>query len=176
VALGALGLALAGCDRVFGLDDRDAPTGPACPALFLGARFLEYPTVGSWLAAEAYCESLDPDPSDATYVHLAVLDEAADLVRISGVVSTNELWVGLTDRASAPASPDPAAFVWVTEQPAAPPVWGSGEPDAGGPVRCGYLVGNAGEIHDSTCTSSGSSHAAVCECDAWPFVPARAGL
>ena len=144
---------------------------PLCPAAFGGGRYLFVNMAVPWSNAEAYCKSLDSTPGDAPFVHLVVVSNTAELgqlvVLLSGAVE--DPWLGYTDSKLNPDGlPDAAVFQWVTDEPGAVAMWGSGQPDNSSGPRCPDRDAGDGLMHDNACTSM---RTILCECDQFPEDP-----
>lgn len=142
----------------------------SCPAEFGGGRYLFVNTLMEWPAAEAYCKSLDSTPTVAPYVHLVVVNNATELGQLTPTgTPMDDAWLGYTDsKLNAGGSPDPAKFLWVTDEQAQPgfAMWTTGQPDDSSGPRCAYKNFSNGLMHDRTCT--GHTRTFFCECDEFP--------
>jgi hypothetical protein len=163
-----------GVDGIADGSGADAGTDGAaasCPVVFGGGRYLFVNSLMEWLAAEAYCKSLDSTPSVAPYVHLVVVNSAVELGQLTPTgTPMDDAWLGYTDSKLNPGgAPDPAKFIWVTNEPPAPPgfaMWASGQPDDSSGPRCAYKKFSDGLMHDRTCI--GHTRTFFCECDEFP--------
>lgn len=182
----ALCLLLAtGCDRVVQLievedvrvdaagttvDARVRPVG--CPAgydisLPSSASFYKSLSKMGWRAAAAACAS--DRVNEGAETHLLVLSNDSEHLEAAMWMGAVEWWVGYSDL----HGPD-NQFRWVSaEDTGGYPVnkqlpWDSDQPDATGPA-CAE-VRTTGQLHDEACEDVDPS---LCECDAFPDVPAN---
>lgn len=192
-------LCLAGCDRLFGLEQVDPPTttdaavgdsrsdssdaapdaAVQCPAAYdlaltgYPSRYRAGAIYTTWDAAETACALDMPGGT-----HLVVLDDDGERVALFAELGnrgiTGSQWISLNDRQSE------GTFVWITAQEASPPPlttppWGAGQPDAQSDAQdCVRIQGAADTspsmLDDSECTSS---YLYVCECDGYAPDPTR---
>lgn len=172
-------VALAGCDKLFGLDvvtARDAPPGEpmlACPAGYdlqstiSPSRYRDVQSTTTWETANTACNS------DGERTHLLVLSDETERLDVLELLAnkgeSQTIWIGLTDRNVEDA------FLWVTAEPVGIPVlrqtppWSPDQPDNFNGVQdCVSIVGSAasdgGLFDDGTCDSR---YHYVCECDGW---------
>jgi len=160
-------LATTGCDRVFGLPDHPGSTNAdaavaACP--FAPNRYAAFEELHDWKSAELACEALDPYPDDDVYVHLAVINQSAEILQLPRALT--DAWVGLLDRDAT------MNWQWITDEPTDPIPWDTGEPNStsSGP-KCGEVDSSHPAIGDAGCR--GATDAYICECDGFPAVAAR---
>jgi len=113
----------------------------------LTSKYLGLNTSMTWDASEALCEA------DGT--HLVVLDDAAELTAMLGVVPGQNLWTGVTDRIAV------GTFRKVTGPNATFLPWDTSEPDALA-AECVYVDSLTMKLVDQGC---GSGRRGVCECD-----------
>jgi hypothetical protein len=176
---------VAGCDRVLQLveleDGRVAPDGSTsdarprpvgCPtsySLSLPSSASYYRIIGkmAWRAAAAACAA--DRTVEGAETHLVVMSNDLERAEAAEAMGAVEWWIGYSDL----HGPDDQ-FRWVTaEDTAGYPInkqlpWDSDQPDAIGPA-CAE-VRDTGQFHDESC---GDSDVSLCECDAFPDVPAN---
>ncbi len=173
VALGAS----AGCDAIFGVElGSGPPDAPLlCPPMYTSSPSGTY-WIGTdrtgWLDAQQTCAGHATMATQPT--HLAVLDDAAALSDVAGMLAGQAFWIGYTDLTTE------GEFRWVTDQDLAfpqlgSPVWAFGQPDDfDGVEDCVAVDGeNTRQLYDAACASK---LAFVCECDPYPSVEANFGL
>jgi hypothetical protein len=138
--------------------------------MFGTSRYLFVDMSVAWRTAEAFCVSLDQTQGDEVHTHLAIVNDPGEGLMMGLPTSRDDVWVGLVDRASLTLMPKAENFVWITDEPAAAPLFGEGEPDSTSDAPyCGALDDRF-EIDDSGCTTS---HPFICECDDFAEVLSR---
>jgi hypothetical protein len=124
----------------------------ACPGTYaaVGGLTSKYRGIDNsmgWLTSEQLCEG------DGT--HLVVIDNAAELTAIPGLLPGQNIWTGTTDRLVI------GTFHHVTGANATFLDWDSSEPDATA-LECVFIDALTVKLGDQDC---GSGRRAVCECD-----------
>jgi len=130
----------------------DAGSSFLCAATYtftLGTSKYRLNGTDTWLSSELDCAS------DGAGMHLAVIDDAAELTGLIALAGANATWVGVSDRV--------VEGTWrsVTGGNAAVLPWSSGAPTAGGP-DCVEWNPTTNQFTDVACNAS---RYRICECD-----------
>lgn len=143
-------------------------TAAECPgdyATFPAGRYRHVTTVATWEDARDDCAN------DGASTHLVVFANVAELDAVA-LLFGQKIWIGLSDRVTT------GTYQWVTLEatggfpPATGPPWKGGQPnDGGGGTEDCVEMDAAGLWDDRPCDNDTNQY--VCECDAFPDVPAQ---
>jgi hypothetical protein len=137
----------------------DSTTQLTCPGTYttIAGQTSKYRAINNsmvWLTSEQLCEA------DGT--HLVIIDDAAELTGVTGLLAGQNIWTGVTDRIAV------GTFRKVTGPNASYLPWDTSEPDATA-AECLFIDSVTLKFADQDCTSG---RRAVCECDGAAVDPA----
>ena len=170
-------LLLGGCESLFPLEPPVFDLAD-CPAVFAGKPHSYVDGPLKWPTAEGTCEGLDDNPDDSVHTHLVTINSLAELSQLQ-VPAGAVAWVGLNnaERGTTTSPPDPDEFDWITAEPGIAVPWSSNSPDSNNLPTFARIEEEDGLLHDSVSETgdAGTPVDAICECDAFPALAARAG-